>query len=73
MISSNSGRRAARAHFQPVGHASMKIGPRLLADGLVCGVVHEDVQEAEGVLARQVGGIGPDQVAAHERLKVSSD
>jgi hypothetical protein len=58
---------------EPVGKPLVQLGPHALRRGLVRRVSHEDVREAEAVLARERAAVGLEQPLAHERLQVGGD
>ena len=53
---------------EPLGEPLVELRPRLLRQHLIGGVAEQDVMEAEGLLAGDVGRVGPDQVAAQQLL-----
>jgi hypothetical protein len=55
--------------LEPPGEALVQVGPHLLGDGPVGGVLDEQVAEPEGVLARGAFGVGHDELLADERLQ----
>jgi hypothetical protein len=55
---------------EPVREALVQLGPKLFRHRLVRRVANQEVPEAEGVLAGQVGPVGSDQLFPHEGLQV---
>ena len=53
--------------LEPGREALVQIGAHALRQRVVGGVADQQVAEAEGVLARELGAVGADELLAHER------
>ena len=51
---------------EPGGEARVQVGADRLGEGVVGGVADQQVAEAVAVVARELGAVGADQLAAHE-------
>ena len=58
---------------EPPGESLVQARSRLLRQHLVGGVPQEHMMEAEGLLAGDVGRVGPDQVTAQQLLDTTRD
>ena len=63
----------ARVHLDPIREPLVHLRAHRLWDPVVGSIADEDVGEAKGILAADLGTIGPDELLAHERLEGCPD